>query len=414
MLFNFLSKDSRLPALFIVPVLWVTLEFIRSYALTGFPWALLGYSQYKFLPLIQIADITGVYGVSFLISALNGMIFDVAIYWPKKVSEMPLFARWPLTVGILIYMLIMIASLVYGTWGLKSGESEQKIRVGVIQGNIEQDKKWDPGFREEVMKTYKRLSINASTASPDLIVWPETALPFIFDYDRVPTKQFLAFQRELGIYLLFGSVRVKEIKASRPLLANSAILLSPKGDITSIYDKIHLVPYGEYIPLKRLFPYLRKIVPAIGDFESGKEYTIMDTPFAKIGPLICYEIIFPGLVRKFVDKGADVLVTITNDAWFGKTSAPYQHFTMAVFRAIENRTPVVRAANTGISGFIDTKGRIKKKSDIFVKTTLIDDISIGYRRSFYTKFGDLFAFLCIITFVLLIANKIYPERGKGF
>ncbi len=193
-------------------------------------------------------------------------------------------------------------------------------------------------------------------------------------------------------------------------MSNSAILLSPEGEILSIYNKIHLVPYGEYVPLRNFFPFIKKLTAGIGDFIPGKGTVVMKTPFARIGNLICYEIIFPGLVRKFVNKGANVLVTITNDAWFGRTSAPYQHFVMAVFRAIENRTTVVRSANTGISGFIDTKGRIKIKSDIFVEATLTEEISIRNKKSFYTKYGDLFAFFCIVSSVLLMINKLSPEK----
>lgn len=413
-LFNSLSRHSRCPALFIAPVLWVTLEFARTYVLTGFPWSLLGYSQYKFLPLIQVADITGIYGISFLVAAFNGVIFDVAVYLPKRSSKMPLFAQWPVTVGIIVYAVIMTITLSYGLWRLSASEDGQKIKVSVIQGNIEQGKKWDSSVQKKIIDTYKRLSIRASEGTPDIIIWPESALPFVFNYDETPTAEFLTFQKELGAPLLFGSVMVKDTNpGASEELSNSAVLLSPKGNVLSIYDKIHLVPYGEYIPLRRFSPYVRKLVAAIGNFKAGKEHTVMETSFAKIGNLICYEIIFPGLVRKFVDKGANVLVTITNDAWFGRTSAPYQHFVMSVFRAVENRVPIIRAANTGISGFINTKGIIKRKSDIFVEAVLTENVSVGSSsKSFYTKFGDLFAFLCIISSVLLIANNLYPERKK--
>ncbi len=410
-LFSFISKNSKLPALFVIPILWVTLEFLRTYALTGFPWSVLGYSQYKLLPLIQIADITGIYGISFIIAALNGAIFDVAIYWPKRLGTMPLFARWPLTLGIITYAIIIIMSLFYGNNKLHEDDNGSKIKISVIQGNIEQDKKWNTKFQKEVIDTYKRLSMNASTAAPDLIVWPETALPFTFGYNETLTQEVITFQKSQlfgNPYLLFGSVIVKDIKAEQSRMSNSAILLSPEGGILSIYDKIHLVPYGEYVPFRNISPYIKKLTYGIGDFTHGKETVVMNTPFSRIGNLICYEIIFPGLVRKFVNKGANVLVTITNDAWFGRTSAPYQHFVMAVFRAIENRTPVVRSANTGISGFIDTKGRIKRKSDIFVEATITEEISIGNKKSFYTKYGDLFAFFCIISSVLLMINKLSP------
>jgi len=195
-------------------------------------------------------------------------------------------------------------------------------------------------------------------------------------------------------------------------LSNSAVLLSPDGAIISTYDKIHLVPYGEYVPLRSLFPFIEKITVGIGDFLPGEDPVVMKTPFAKIGTLICYEIIFPGLVRKFVDRDANVLVTITNDAWFGRTSAPYQHFYMAVFRAVENRVPVVRAANTGISGFIDSRGRIIRKSDIFVEATLTENVAIGNKKSFYTKHGDMFAYVCIACSLLMLINRLLHEKRK--
>jgi apolipoprotein N-acyltransferase len=409
--FNYLSRRSRIPNVFIVPILWVTLEFVRTYALTGFPWSAIGYSQYKFLTLIQAADITGVYGISFLVTSFNGLIFDVAVCWPKRSSRMPLFARWPITISIALYAVIITSALAYGTWRLKTAESGREIKATVVQGNIEQGKKWDSRFKQEVIDTYMQLSINASTDKPDIIVWPESALPFIYGYEKELTEEFHAFQRELGSYLLFGSMTVKNIDKGKPLLANSAVMVSPEGNVLPVYDKIHLVPYGEYVPLKSIFPFIKKLTVGIGDFVHGEGPVIMETPFARIGNLICYEIIFPGLVRKFADKDADILVTITNDAWFGRTSAPYQHFSMAVFRAVENRVPVIRAANTGVSGFIDPMGKIRSKSDIFVKTVMKDEVKVGaFGKSFYTRYGDLFTFLCIISSVLLIANTLHPEK----
>ncbi|HDK41582.1 MAG TPA: apolipoprotein N-acyltransferase, partial [Nitrospirae bacterium] len=195
----------------------------------------------------------------------------------------------------------------------------------------------------------------------------------------------------------------------------SAVLMSPDGEVLSVYDKIHLVPFGEYVPLRKIFPFIGKLVAAIGDFRPGEEYTVMDAPPARVSAPICYEIIFPGLVRQFVLDGANVLATVTNDAWFGRSSAPYQHFSMAVFRAIENRVPVVRAANTGVSGFIDTRGRIKSRSDIFVEAVLTEELTVGSsEKTFYTRYGDLFVFFCIISCVLLIANNVNPNKEKGF
>ncbi|GAB4534783.1 MAG: apolipoprotein N-acyltransferase [Thermodesulfovibrionia bacterium] len=411
MAFSSLSKRTRFPAIFIAPLLWTTLEFIRSYALTGFPWVLLGYSQYRFLPLIQVSDITGVYGITFLVVGMNGLLFDMLFLSPQRSRRMPLLGSGPMTVGAIVYVLVVIISLIYGEWMLSSGDRGRSFKVSVIQGNIRQDVKWDKRFQDEVIDKYKRLMLKALDDSPDIIVLPESALPFIFGYDSSLTNEFLEFQKGLGRYLLFGSVLMKDIKDGRSIVSNSAVLLSPDGEVVSTYDKIHLVPYGEYVPMRSLFPFIDKLVVAIGDFVKGKEYVVMKTPFADIGNLICYEIIFPGLVRKFVNNGANLLVTITNDAWFGRTSAPYQHFSMAIFRAVENRTPVIRSANTGISGFIDARGRIIKKGGIFKEEVLSIDVSTHVsKKTFYTRYGDLFAFSCIIVTVMLMLNMVIPER----
>lgn len=411
MFFSFLTGRSRVPALLLVPVIWVTLEFLRSYALTGFPWSSLGYSQYKFLTIIQIADITGIYGISFMVAAVNGAFFDVFDYWPKRLRKMPLFDRWPIAVGLIILAFSFLASMIYGMWRLNTEEKGQKIKVSVIQGNFEQDKKWDIDFKRNIADTYKRLSMEVSAKSPDLIVWPESAIPFIYEKEKALTEEVRAFQKTLDSHLLFGTMMVRELKEGKHTLSNGTILMSPEADVMYEYDKIHLVPFGEYVPLRSILPFVRKLTAGIGDFKAGKEYTVMDMPGARVSTPVCYEIIFPGLVRKFANNGANLIVTVTNDAWFGRSSAPSQHFSMAVFRAIENRTPVARAANTGVSGFIDAKGRIKKKSDIFVETVLTEELTVGaYNKSFYTRYGDLFTFSCIISFILLIAKFIYPSR----
>jgi apolipoprotein N-acyltransferase len=401
-----------LPALVIAPVLWVTFEYLRTYALTGFPWSLLGYSQYKALPLIQIADITGVYGVSFLVAAANSAVCDVASLVRSSSAGKGNETRWPVILSTGIFTVFLASSLWYGAVLLKAEEGKDKVKVSVIQGNIPQDRKWDVRFQRDVIDTYETLSRGVLKDHPDLIVWPESALPFVFGYDEKLSEEILNFEKEIGTYLLMGSVVVKDMENGNARLSNSAVLLSPDGGVESVYDKIHLVPFGEYVPLKRLLPFVGKMVTAIGDFVPGTDTVVMDTPFARIGNLICYEIIFPGLVRKFVDRGADLLVTITNDAWFGRTAAPYQHFSMAVFRAIENRVPVVRAANTGISGFIDSRGRIVKKSGIFVESALTAEVERGDGKSFYTREGDIFSYLCIAgSAVMLIGAMVRRKKG---
>ena len=409
LLFRYLGQTSRVPASIVAPLLWVSLEFLRTYALTGLPWSLLGYTQYTFLTLIQVADITGIYGISFLLVAVNGMLFDI-IFYRREQTRKPPGARWAMASSIVFTATIIIFALLYGVVKLNVEENRQRIRASVIQGNIPQDKKWDRGFQHNVIQRHKELTKEANAGNPDLIVWPESALPFIFGNDKVLTGDIVDFQKQLGSYLLFGSVIRRGANQENSGLANSAVLLSPEGDVLSIYDKIHLVPFGEYVPLRKLLPFVEKMVVAVGDFVPGKEYVVMNTPFANIGNLICYEIIFPGLVREFVDRGANVLVTITNDAWFGRTSAPYQHFSMAVFRAVENRVPVIRSANTGISGFIDPRGRIVNKSEIFVEASLTDAVPLGKDKSMYTKVGDVFAWVCIAGSLLMIVIRVFQGR----
>jgi apolipoprotein N-acyltransferase len=404
MLFNYVSASFRMPAMIAAPAIWVTMEYIRTYALTGYPWALLGYSQYKFLPLIQISDITGVYGISFLLIAFNCAIFDVIRTYTKRDDPTAPLPAVVLSCAIVLTGIIGM-SLFYGMESLADENNGSKIKVSVVQGNIPQDKKWNYEFQRDVIDKYKKLTSEISS-NPDLIVWPETAVPFIYGKSKIYTEEINEFQKGYDNYLLFGAIASKD----NSQLANSSVLLSPEGRISAMYDKMHLVPYGEYVPLRKYMPFIDKLTAVSGDFAVGREPVVMETPFARIGNLICYEIIFPGLVRQFAANGANLFVTITNDAWFGPTSAPYQHFSKAVFRAIENRVPVARAANTGISGFIDSRGRILGTSGIFVEAAMTQELSIGHEKSIYTKYGDIFAYLCIISTVLLLTAAFYKSR----
>jgi apolipoprotein N-acyltransferase len=260
------------------------------------------------------------------------------------------------------------------------------------------------------MEIYKDLSLKAAASSPSIIVWPETAAPFFFQAERVYTEELVDFQNQLNAYLLFGSVLVKKKTDKQSLLSNSAVLLDETGDVAYIYDKIHLVPFGEYVPLQKILFFINKLVVGIGEYARGDRYIRAKTPFGDFATLICYEIIFPGLVRKFYANGGDFMVTITNDAWFGKTTGPYQHFSMAVFRAVENRKPVIRAANTGISGFIDSNGRILSRTDLFQKVILTGDVKTDKKISFYSKYGDLFMYICIIISIILLAHLFGKSR----
>ncbi|HEY6009994.1 MAG TPA: apolipoprotein N-acyltransferase [Nitrospirota bacterium] len=380
------------------PALWTALELARTYVFSGFPWSLLGYSQYHALPVIQIADVTGVYGVSFLIVLVNAAVTEFIIDRKKYI-------------GVIIVLIMMAMVLGYGFIRLRTPEGGGRITISVVQGNIEQDKKWDPAYQAQTREVYQRLTREALKEHPDVVIWPETATPFYFGATKgldVPlTADLRNFVRSVNTPLLTGSPSYEQKPDHSYVLRNSAYLLDRMGETAATYHKIHLVPFGEYVPLKSVLFFVDKMVQAIGDFQGGDTLTVMTVPGlhgeTTLSTVICYEIIFPDLVRRFVDHGASVMTTVTNDAWFGRTAAPYQHFSMAVFRAVENRVPVARAANTGISGFIDAKGHILAASDIFQEAQLTRTLVPGTKKTFYTKYGDFFSYLCVIVSLILLA-----------
>jgi apolipoprotein N-acyltransferase len=387
------------------PAIWTALELARTYVFSGFPWALLGYSQYSFLQIVQISDITGVYGVSFLIVFVNASL-----------SKLLLERRFMPIVAAACVMALVAG---YGYLRLQAPEQPGGLKISVVQGNIEQDKKWDPAYQQQTIGVYKRLTSQALAEHPDLVIWPETSTPFYFDGQDPRERQLSAdlrdFVKSNKVPLLFGSPTYEIRQPRNVLLRNSAFLLDGNGGLAAKYDKFHLVPFGEYVPLKSVLFFVEKMVQAIGDFATGADYTVMTLKNGSASPgetrlstVICYEIIFPDLVRQFVGRGAGIVTTITNDAWFGKTSAPYQHFSMAVFRAVENRVPVARAANTGVSGFIDSKGQVLAVSDIFTETYVTRTLKPGGTRTFYTRFGDAFSYLCCILSIIALV----PTRSR--
>jgi len=337
------------------------------------------------------------------VMAANGAIADLFIIKRRR-AEMPLFAMSHTLVGHAIFLLSLLVVFSYGYWRIHELRPGSPLRVGIVQGNIEQDRKWDPAYQDEVIKTYRELTEKVAASSPSLVIWPETALPFYFGHDQVRSNDLVAFQRQLNTYLLFGSVMVKRPPSDgkSALLTNSTVLLDKEGHVSYIYDKIHLVPFGEYVPLRSVLFFVDRLVAGIGDYETGDKVIKASTGFGSFGTFVCYEIIFPGLVRKFYSRDGDFIVTMTNDAWFGRTSGPYQHFSMAVFRAIENRKPVVRAANTGVSGYIDSNGRILLITPVFERRAETVDIMTDRTRSFYSRYGDVFSYICIVVSLLLL------------
>ena len=401
-----IQRHSGLQTLLFAPLLWVALEYLRSFLVTGFPWANLGYSQYLNLPFIQMADITGPYGPSFVILLVNATLSKVLHQWSKRTFPFK---------EVIITVIILLGFLIYGY--LKMGVIDRQmiqnppLKIGLVQGNIDQSVKWDESFQKETLKIYEKLSFKVAEEKPDLIIWPETATPFFFQDAKEYQPFILDIPRKTNAFLLFGTPSYK-IQKGKVNHYNSAYLFSPSGEWVGKYDKIHLVPFGEYVPMQDLLFFIGSLGEGIGDFKSGKEIFNFALPQGKFGVLICFEIIFPDLCRRFVKRDANFLVTITNDAWFGRTSAPYQHFSMATFRAVENRVFVARAANTGITGFIDPKGKIVKQGRIFTEEAMNGTIRLSSQKTFYTLYGDVFAWACAAFSLLLLANAVFQKPKK--
>jgi apolipoprotein N-acyltransferase len=404
------------PRVLAAPLLWTSLEYAKSHLLTGFPWENLGYSQYLYGPLIQIADITGVFGLTFAIVFINVVIFDALDFWRSRADGKQSFKR--IKVEIAAGCLLMVILVGYGIFRImgveKSCNRSPQMPVSLIQGNIDQSIKWRPAFQEETVRIYKTLTLQATPAGNGLIVWPETAAPFFFQDQDDMHREVVSLPKLSGNWLLFGSPSYQRDGGHLAFL-NSAFLLSPDGRITGRYDKVHLVPYGEYVPLRRFFPFISKLVEGIGDFRSGPGYEPLIMHGAKpqkLGVMICYEGILPEAGRAYRQRGAGLLSSITNDAWFGNTSAPYQHLSMTVFRSVENRLYLVRAANTGISAIIDPTGRILACTALFEKATLQGTVRFMNMNTFYSTYGDVFVYGCILGLILIFAISIKKRRSN--
>ena len=286
-------------------------------------------------------------------------------------------------------------------------ESLFVMNDGFVQGNVEQSVKWNPDFQAATIDKYLRLSKGIIAQRPDIVVWPETALPFYFGHNKEMTDSVTKGLRQMRTDFLFGSPAFTR-KAKTVAYFNSAFLTDSNGDVRGQYNKAHLVPFGEYVPLKRWLPFLGKMVAQVGDFATGRVGDTITWRNHRLGVLICYEAIFPYISRSVVNNGAALLINITNDAWYGTTAAPYQLFSMTVFRAVENRRALVRAANTGISGYIDPAGRVRSKTGLYNEDAATSTVPLLSERTFYTRYGDSFALLGI-ALVLVLAGWKFAE-----
>jgi apolipoprotein N-acyltransferase len=412
---EFVARRTRIPAVITMPVAWTAVEWIRTYFPIGFPWNLLGYAAYRNLGLIQFAEFTGVYGVSALIVFFNAVVYVV------------IFRRGGYrlqTVSLSVLTATMIALVAFGSWrinNLRHAPSTGSFRVAMIQGNIPQSLKWDPNFLPQSYQVYQDLTVSAATRA-DLIVWPEAAAAFLFQPDdQYPAglatdaayrAALLTLARTIGKPLLIGAPALGREDGHLGFY-NRAYLVSAKGEVEAHYDKIQLVPFGEYVPARSILGYfVNRVVQGFGDMIPGTEQTLFKVKGAKLGILICYESIFPNFTRREVNLGADVLVNITNDAWYGESSAPYQVLAMAEMRSVETKVPMVRVANTGISTLILPSGQITARTPLFKRGSVVVDVAWRPVRTVYTIVGDLFAEICFaLTVIGLILAWRWPHAA---
>lgn len=376
------SRRGAIAALLVAPFLWVGAEWVRGHLMGGFPWGSLGYSQYRQLAVIQVAELAGMYGVSFLVCAVSAALAGcVVLPWRQAAFGLALAAA------------LVGATLGFGTWRLSEEPPPGEVRVAVMQPSIEQPLKWSSSHTAATLGIYGDLTRRAAAERPDLIVWPETASPTILRQDPVLLRALMDVAARHDVALLVGSIDVGEGPGRE--LRNTAFLLTERG-IVNRYDKIHLVPFGEYVPLPGVIGFVRGWAEFISELTPGSRAVVFSGPPAPFGVVICYEGIFPALVRGFVKNGARLMVNMTNDAWFGRTSGPLQHLAMYPLRAVEHRIAVVRAANTGVSAFIAPTGRIVTSLGLFERSNLIDRVPLRTYETLYTRLGDWLAYLGLL------------------
>jgi apolipoprotein N-acyltransferase len=416
-------RISRLMIL-LAPALWVALEYARSsFFFLAWPWNLLGHSQYQVLPVIQIVDLTGVYGVSFLLVMVNQVLSDLASrgLWPNPTTDDGMATGIPQPgwrVNLVVAALGVGLTLGYGWLRLSEGNATRTFRVAIIQANRYVHNNMPAQEQIEHMLVYRQLSLQAAQSKPALIVWPASSLPALIT-SKVVSHVLLKLAYETGAYLLVGGAGYEKDRPRQDgdlLYSNREFLIAPTGGIEGQYDKIRLLPFNEYLPLKDIISWPRWITALRSSFIPGERYTLFRVSGTAFGTPICWENMFPDHFRRFVRDGAEFMVSATNEGFFGHSGAPYQTLAMNVFRAVENRVAVVRTAATGVSAFIDPNGRIAAKvqdrtgEDLFVAGYLVREIPLSSSKTFYTCYGDVFA---AIAAILALGMAVWATSGKS-
>ena len=378
------------------PAAWIGLEYARSVLLSGFPWVLFGYSLGGSTVLMQAADLAGVSGLGFLLVSANVCLFRAGecLIRGKRRSA----AFHAAGIAAISIFLFSYGSYRIDEWGKRP--SGGGIRVGISQGGIDQSLKWDPSYQRRTMEIYGALSREAKSKGADVIVWPETAAPFFYWWEAELSREVERMASENGLPLIFGAPWFNPSEGGK--YYNSVFFLDMQGIPGGRYDKRHLVPFGEYVPLRSVLFFVKKLTEGGEDFSAGSGPALFPVGGGQAGTSICYEAVFPGIIRESVLAGASWLVNVTNDAWFGDTVAPHQHLAMARMRAVEFRRPMARAANAGVSALIDELGQVVASMGLFRSGVLVGEIFPNKGYTLYAKTGEIFAISCtIIAFLIL-------------
>lgn len=407
---------------FALAAAWAALDLARHHSLTGFPWAVIGYAQHRDVPLLALASVGGVVGLSFL-TALGS--FSAYVTWRAwRGGARP-------TREALAGLATVVLAHVAGAALLASDAAPgtERLRVALLQGNVDQGVKWSPAYLEQTLARYEALTRRAAGQGARVVVWPETAVPGSIETDPAFRDRLQRLAGETGTTLLVGAVGI-ELRKGQVHYFDSAYLFERTGAILDRYDKSHLVPFGEYVPLREwLGVFIGAVARGIApdNVTAGPAPRVLAVPLPPAGPgdvdpsvvagvPICYELLFPDLVRRFTGDGAQILLAITNDAWYGRTGAPYQFLAITALRAAETRTWIARAANTGVSALIDDRGRVRAQTPIFETTLLVEDVPlrpVGAAISFYVRHGDVFGIACGAATLLLLAVGWRRDRARA-
>jgi apolipoprotein N-acyltransferase len=394
-----------LPDALWVPSLWVACELGRSRAaLVPDPWALLGYSQVGVQRIVQIADLAGVYGVSFLVASVNGAL--AACAWPGARGR---------RAGVELGLAALLVAFALGYGAVRLGEeipAGAPVRVAVVQGNVDLGHQWREEFYGANLDVYLRLTrpvlAQKPDQKPDLVVWPESAVSFFLAHEPV-------YQRMIGSVLTPGTELVlggphHDGPRTQPFFRNSGFVLAPGGEVTDRYDKLVLLPFAEYFPLHSI-ELLRRRFERVRVFTPGAEPRLLRTAHGRVGALICFEAIYPEYVRTLVRAGAAWLINLSNEAWLGNTDFPLQYLNMASLRAVENRRYMIRSATSGVSAIIDPYGRVVTRGPLFEEAVLLDAVRPIEMITVYARVGDVFAGLCTMVALAMLLATVRPRHA---